>query len=197
MKSPKLYGFDFDGVIFDIGPVVAEEATKFLGREISVNDLNKHEMSECLNISEEQVRTIINSCWEDKWFQHDYFISGALDGLNLIKENDYPIIIITARPHPERVKEYLLQRIDIDPIMLKVFYTHSKDKGPMARDLNLTTFIDDHFAPLDSVYEYGVRPILFNAPWNQHEHIRKYHRVNDWEELSEMINLEFTNEEEE
>lgn len=181
-----MIGYDFDGVIFNLGPIIAEEASKILGRNIDVSEITKYGLSECLNITEDQVRYIINSCWEDKWFQNNYFISGALDGLELMGSLNIPISVISARPHPERIKKYLLTHLDMDPTMINVYYAQSCDKGALAKDLNMNMFVDDHFVSLDSMSKHGILPLLFDAPWNQ-EPTNYYYRIKSWEEIKEII----------
>lgn len=180
-------GFDFDGVIFDMGPIIAHELSKLLGRIITIQELTEHSIENCFNLTKEQTDYVVNCCYRDEYFWGDRFVPGARGGLKRMHSLNYPINIITARPHPERVRNYILSQIDIEPSLINVYYTRSKDKGQMAHDLGLTAFVDDHFVSLDSIAQYGIFPILFDNPWNQNPPAIYYHRIKSWGEIEEMI----------
>ena len=184
-----MLSFDMDGVIYDIAVPIAHIATEMLGRPVIREDIITYGLTECLKTDEATVCEMIRRCQEDHWLRSELIIPGAREFLNQMSNGmGYPVVVITARPDAKATKEYLCRELDIDPRRVKVKSAHSYEKGKVAYEMGVTHFVDDYFRSLTAVMQEGIRPILFDQPWNQVwpadcRTWRFVDRVKSWDEL--------------
>lgn len=189
-----MIAFDFDGVIFNMGPVIDQVAVEMYGRESTGGEIHCYDLENAYGLTTEEVQAMIPVVQEDRFLLAENFIYGAQRILSeLGNGGGWPIIIITARPRTEPVREFLLEHLKIDPRRLKVAFSHSKDKGVLAYQMGIDTFVDDYYVSLLSIMQWGIQPILFDQPWNRVLPSDRSHayscmeRVLDWRQLERRL----------
>lgn len=184
-------GLDFDGVIFDMQPVIIEQAMRMFGRETPDGAIPAYSLEEVYGLNWTEVRQLILECQQDRHLLPELVMPGAVESLNMMGKSG-PIIIITARPNTNPVKEWLRSLLDVDLRRISVIHSHSVDKGACAHSLGLDAFVDDHHVSLTSMMEHGVRPLLFDQPWNRsmpvgRRRLSAFQRVMGWPHLMEIV----------
>jgi uncharacterized HAD superfamily protein len=161
-----MLGLDLDGVIYEIAAPICHVASEMTGRQVVKDDITKYGLTECLGLTEVEVKDLIFKCQEDHWLRSELIIPGTRRFLNEFGQN-YPVVVITARPDAVATKEFLCQELTVEPEQILVFSARSREKGKLASKLGLTHFVDDHFVSLTAMMQVGIKPILFDQPWNQ------------------------------
>jgi len=160
-------GLDFDGVIFDMGPVIEHVALSCYGIETPDDGIPAYNLEELYNLTPKQAMELVLTCQENRFLESHRFVQGAIDALEKLASQGYPLIVITARPKVGPVAEYLQAHLDVDQRLIKVLFSRSKNKGECAYSLGLEVFVDDYWESLLSLAKYGVRPLLFDQTWNK------------------------------
>lgn len=189
----KTVGFDLDGVIFDMEPIIREQALEHFGKEAPDGVITCYSLEEVYGLTYKQVRELILICQEDRHLTPDRFIPGAQEALTRFAGKGNPVVVITARPIIEPVEKFLREHLDVDPRKISVHFSHSKDKGQCAYSMGIETFLDDYWESLLSLMNYGIEPLLFNQSWNRELPSERslafsnVKRIRDWEHFMEQL----------
>lgn len=100
----------------------------------------------------------------------------------LINEGN-EIVLITARSHalPNQNIEYLNK----NGIPYTKFYEGIHDKGILSKNEEISIFIDDSVNNCKRVEEFGIKTLLFDAPYNRD--CNDFQRVSTWQEVYDIV----------
>ena len=186
----KLFGFDFDGVIFPLDIVICEKLSDMFEKEIIKTDLISHRFKDCFDMSSEQIDETLDHILHPTILDNIEPMSGCIEFLNYLSiEKNQKIKIITARTNIKPIEDYMKKHLHRN-VIIQVF--HGKDKGPIAYTEKITHFVDDRFKHLREVASFGIMPIIFDQPWNKKVSsksnlIEIFNRIYKWEDLYSCV----------
>lgn len=186
---PGKIGFDFDGVIADIGETFIRLACTDHGYcSLELNNINSFQVEQCLDIPFEIVARIFEDILEDSINTGLKPIAGAIETLNRLSTQS-SVTIITARPEITPVRDWLdlyCGSETSEKITLVSSGDHD-DKERYIRQHNLSYFVDDRVHTCVQLAEAGLSPVVFGQPWNRGQH--DLASVESWQEISRMLGL--------
>lgn len=185
---PGLIGFDFDGVIADIGEAFIRLAcTRYGHCDLELEQINSFQVDQCVDIPIETIEKIFEEILEDSIATGLKPIDGAISSLKRLKAHG-PVTIITARPEIEPVEDWLRLYFgdQIDAIRL-ISSGHHDDKERYIREQNIVYFVDDRLHTCRMLADSGLRPMIFAQPWNRNHH--DLPSVNNWQEIIDLLDI--------
>lgn len=184
---PELIGFDFDGVIGDIGEAFIRLACEnYNFCSLKIDEITSFEVEKCTAIPETIVQKIFSELLEDSVATGLLPISGAIEGLTALAHQS-EITIITARSLANPVIDWLdkyLPPYVCSRIHLFAMSDHN-EKVRYIQNENLHYFVDDRAETCLQIAEAGLVPLLFRQPWN--ENWNGYAIVENWQNIMDMI----------
>ena len=184
--DPARLGFDFDGVVADTAEAFIRLACEEYGRcDIRLEDITSFEVEECLAMDPSAIQAIFMKILLDSVGTGLKPMPGAVEVLGELSEKA-PVTLVTARPHPEPVSEWLatvLPPSTLPRIHIIAMGAHD-DKPRHIRDRGLEWFIDDRAETCLQLPEHGITPIVFSQPWNKGKH--QLPTVSSWEEIRSL-----------
>ena len=184
---PDQIGFDFDGVIADIGETFIRLACREHGYcSLDVNNIKTFQVEECLDIPLEVVVRIFEDILQDSINTGLKPIAGAIETLTRLSSRG-SVTIITARPEIDPVRKWLDHYCGLETsekITLVTSGDHD-DKERYIRQHNLSYFVDDRAHTCVQLSEAGLTPVVFSQPWNQNGH--NLQSVENWTEVQDLI----------
>ena len=186
--APEQIGFDFDGVIADIGEAFIRLAcTKYGHCDLTLEQISSFQVEECLNMDRSTIEKIFEDILQDSIGTGLKPIDGAVDSLKQLSRRA-PVTIITARPEIGPVSDWLNLYCgsEADRITL-VSSGHHDDKERYIRDHDILYFIDDRLTTCLMLAESGLKPLVFSQPWNRRGH--DLPSVSNWQEILELIDF--------
>lgn len=192
---PDQIGFDFDGVIADIGETFIRLACKEHGYcSLELDHIKTFQVEECLDIPFEIVARIFEDILQDSINTGLKPIAGAIETLIHLSSRS-SVTIITARPEIDPVRKWLDLYCGLETsekITLVTSGDHD-DKERYIRQHNLSYFVDDRVHTCVQLSEAGLTPLVFSQPWNRGQH--DLVSVESWQEISCMLGLSEQNTE--
>jgi hypothetical protein len=187
--DPEKLGFDFDGVIADIGEAFIRLACNDYGYcSLRVEDLSSFQVEECLDIPGRIIDRIFDDILEDSLGIGLQPMPGAIETLRGLSRVA-AITVITARPSLEPVRAWFDHYCDAETnssIRLIATGDHD-DKERYIRQCGLHHFVDDRTITCLHLAEAGLAPLVFSQPWNQGRH--QLPSVEDWEQLGALLDI--------
>ena len=184
---PEKIGFDFDGVIADIGEAfirLACDDHNFCS--IRLEEITDFHVEKCTDVPEIVVQKIFSDILEDSLAAGLIPLPGALEVLQKISQSSM-ITIITARSAELPVARWLDHYLPRETCRkIKIFAMHDHDqKVRYIQQEKLDFFIDDRAETCAHVAKANLGPILFRQPWNSRWH--DFTTVSSWQEIAELI----------
>ncbi len=180
---PREIGFDFDGVIADIGEAFIRLACEEYDHcGIRLEQITRFHVEQCLDMSEEIVETIFLQILEDSLGTGLIPMPGAVPVLEDLNQQA-PVTIVTARPIEAPVIDWMQHYFPHEvhqQIRLVAMGDHD-DKVRHIKELGLTCFIDDRVETCLQLREAGIASYLFAQPWNQG--CTSLPRIDSWEHI--------------
>ena len=189
---PDRIGFDFDGVIADIGETFIRLACDNYGYcSLKVEEITSFQVEHCTDIPIAIVQSIFNQILEDSIGTGLKPIPGAIETLSMLAQYS-EVTVITARSEIDPVKEWFNHYCDKqERSRLKLIATGDHDnKEEYIKGYGLTHFIDDRTLTCIQLAEAGLNPIVFTQPWNHNQHDLPV--VKSWQEISQLIDFTST-----
>lgn len=184
---PEQIGFDFDGVIADIGEAFLRIACNEHNYcTLRLEDITSFQVETCTKIPGTIVQSIFTDILNDSLATGLQPIPGALDTLTMLAQRSN-ITIITARSLANPVLDWLdnyLPSSACTKITLIAMSDHDK-KVRFIKEQNLQFFVDDRAETCDQVAEAGLTPILYQQPWNRSWN--GHTTVGSWLEIEDFI----------
>lgn len=187
--APATIGFDFDGVIADIGEAFIRLACSDHGYcSLKLEDIKSFQVEHCLDIDGESIEQIFDDILNDSIQTGLRPIPGAIETLTRISAIS-EVTIITARPELQPVREWLKFYCppDTEQNITLIATGDHDDKERYIRQCNLSYFVDDRLRTCTQLAESGLSPLVYAQPWNINQH--DLPSVADWNEISGLINF--------
>ncbi len=184
-------------IAFDIDGVVADTMSSFIKvarKEFGINSIRKEQITsywleKCLNIPEDTVKAIIDRILENPFSTGLSPIEGAVETLEAIAEC-CPVYFVTARPLREPIVKWLhtvMRTIPPDRIIVEATGRHDL-KPQVLKELGKRYFVEDHLDTCKAIHSCGLKPIVFDQPWNQGT--VPFLRITDWEDIGNLLELD-------
>ncbi len=190
---PECVGFDFDGVIADIGEAFIRLACSDHGYcSVKIEDLKSFQVEHCLEIPADIIETIFNDILVDSLGIGLQPLPGAIETLARLAGCSN-VTVITARPDIRPVIDwfdYYCAPENRNKIRLIATGDHDNKEGYI-RTCNITHFIDDRTLTCLQLAEAGLNPIVFSQPWNHNQH--NLPSVSSWEEIHALFSFDGPN----
>ena len=186
---PDQIGFDFDGVIADIGETFIRLACTDHGYcALELDSIKTFQVEECLDIPYEIVVRIFEDILQDSIKTGLKPIDGAVETLDQLSRRS-SVTIITARPDIDPVRNWLdlYCGSEISDKITLITSGHHDDKERYIRQHNLSYFVDDRLNTCVQLSEAGLTPVVFSQPWNRGRH--GLVSVESWQEISDLLGL--------
>ncbi|PIE58778.1 MAG: hypothetical protein CSA33_01110 [Desulfobulbus propionicus] len=183
---PKKIGFDFDGVIADIGEAFIRLACEEYNHcGISMDQITQFDVERCLNMPPEIVETIFLQILRDSVGTGLMPMPGAVPILEEMS-CQAPVTIVTARPMGDPVRAWLRYHCSgrVHRQVRLVAMGDHDDKVRHIKNLGLTCFIDDRVETCMMLTEAGITSYLFAQPWNQS--CTALPRVESWADIRRL-----------
>ncbi len=184
-------------IAFDIDGVVADTMSSFIfiaKREFGINTIRKEQITsywleDCLDIPDDVIKAIINRILEDPFDTRLKPLPGAVETLKGISSKS-TLYFVTARPVKEPIEVWLQHHLSgVPKEKIKVEATGQHDIKPVVlKRLGRPYFLEDHLETCNALFHQGLKPIVFDQPWNQGK--TPFHRVKGWNELRAMLELD-------
>ncbi|CAN2039839.1 Haloacid dehalogenase [Candidatus Magnetomoraceae bacterium gMMP-15] len=188
MISPAKVAFDIDGVVADTMHLFLDIARReFHVNNIEYEDITSYDLRECLDMDMDIMWAIIDQII---YGSHKFPlkpIQGACDVLTRIGEKQ-KVLFVTARPSPDFIKAWLLDKLPLDPSFVEIVATGDFDtKSEVLLDRGISYFVEDRLETCFNLGKHGINPVVFRQPWNRKPH--PFTEVGSWEELNVLINF--------
>jgi uncharacterized HAD superfamily protein len=186
--TPGQIGFDFDGVIADIGEAFIRLAcTKYGHCDLTLEQISSFQVEQCLNMPRSTIEMIFEDILQDSIGTGLKPIDGAVDSLKQLSRHA-PVTIITARPEIGPVSDWLNHYYGSEATRIKLVSSGDHDdKERYIREHDILYFIDDRLTTCMMLAESGLKPLVFSQPWNRAGH--DLPSVSNWQEILELIDF--------
>lgn len=186
---PDKIGFDFDGVIADIGEAFVRLACEEHNYcSFSLDDITDFHVEKCINVPEKIVNQIFSDILNDSIATGLVPIAGSLDVLRNLAAHSQ-VTIITARSEEKPAADWLDHYLPADTcknIKLIAMCDHDL-KVRFIKQEDLTFFVDDRPQTCSQVAEAKLTPILYQQPWNCSWN--GFATVKNWKDIAEIIQI--------
>lgn len=182
-------GFDFDGVVADIGEAFIRIAcNQYNYCSFSLDDITSFSVEDCLPIPETIIEQIFADILADSLATGLKPFDDAVDVLSEMAENSR-VTIITARPLEAPVHEWLdtyFPHESKSKITLVAMGNHD-NKVRYAKDHKLNYFVDDRLETCRQMAAADITPLVFKQPWNKTTD--QLPTVSNWRQIRSLIDL--------
>ncbi len=188
---PDRIGFDFDGVIADIGEAFVRMACEqYDFCSFTLEDITSFQVDQCVPVPHNIIEKIFTDILDDSLATRLKPLPGAVEVITEISKV-CPATIITARPLENPVHDWLDAYFPPkvkNRITLVAMGDHD-DKVRYARHHDLFYFVDDRLETCRQMDVAGIYPFLFRQPWNKKSPLPS---VANWEEIHTLIDFSRT-----
>ena len=188
---PDRIGFDFDGVIADIGEALIRMACEQYGFcSFTLEDITSFQVEQCVPVPYNIIDKIFTDILDDSLATRLKPLPGAIEVITEISRV-CPATIITARPQENPVHAWLdaFFPSKVKKRITLVAMGDHDDKVRYARHHDLSYFIDDRLETCRQMNIAGIYPFLFSQPWNRKSSLPS---VANWEEIRTLIDFNGT-----
>ncbi len=184
--SPEQIGFDFDGVIADIGEAFLRLASDDHKYTIDLNEITSFRVETCTNIPEEIVHRIFMDILEDSLATGLKPIPGALEVIDELTKQSR-VRIITARTWDQPVIDWMDNHLSTEACRnIDIIAMHDHDqKVRYIKEHNLQFFVDDRAETCAQVAKANLHPLLYRQPWNSTW--SDFTTVDNWQQIAGHI----------
>lgn len=182
----------------DIDEVLCEFVRGYLsflkerGYDVEFDDIFSYNFEDVLGIPRQRVVELINEFNCTVEFDNIDLVSGAKEGVGILKKK-FDTHFITARPLHLRGKTEIFLKERFGMGSDKLFFSSDAHGGDMktkdehCKNLGIDLMIEDNGEYSMNYARNGIKVVLFDKPWNQgvcHENII---RVDDWGECVKVV----------
>lgn len=184
--APEEIGFDFDGVIADIGEAFLRMAHEHHDYSLSLEEITSFQVETCTKIPQSTVNTIFTDILNDSLATGLLPIPGALEVISNLSRHA-TVRIITARTLDRPVMDWFAHYLPADICRkIDVIAMHDHDqKVRFITDHNLRFFVDDRAETCAQVAQANLHPLLYRQPWNAGWNT--FTVVDGWNQIAERI----------
>lgn len=184
--APDQIGFDFDGVIADIGEAFQRLAGDEHDYLVNLEEITSFQVETCTHIPEHVVAKIFDDILKDSLTTRLLPISGSLEVISKLSNNSR-VRIITARSHDQPVIDWLDNYLPAEvcrKIDLIAMHDHDQ-KVRYIKEHDLTFFVDDRAETCAQVAQANLHPLLYRQPWNGGWN--DFTVVDNWQQIAGFI----------
>jgi uncharacterized protein len=184
--DPRTLAFDVDGVVADTMRLFIDIARKDFGVEIGYEQMTCYNLSRCLDVSEAVIEGVIRRLLDGTRDDGLHPLDGVSDVLNRLADCCDPVRFVTARPSPDHIRNWILDRLPLAENQVDLVATGSFEaKTDVLLEKGIRWFVEDRLETCFLLEPAGITPILFRQPWNREPH--PFLEVGSWDELAEVI----------
>ncbi len=184
---PDQLAFDIDGVVADTMEVFVQLARNHDGlQHLTKEDLVRYDLHRCVPADSTVVDDLICRTLEDENTMRVPPMPGAPEVLSELAEHG-PLRFVTARIWPESIVAWLHQTLSgVDRESIQVIATGDPAaKASVLRRMGVVHFLEDRLETCEMLAEHGIRPLLFDQPWNRVE--SRFPRICNWYQFRRWI----------
>jgi uncharacterized protein len=188
---------DIDDVLISFNEGFLEFVNEKLGTSYQLSDITTYKYQDVIDISENDVRTLLDEYTSSKNHIETKPVLGARSGLTCLQHKE--IILISARPEWKRaiteqwIDLHLPELLNTSTMVLTsqhrpVDGMSRREKGEIAKELAIDIFVEDSLDNALNISEHGIPVLLFDRPWNQAVELpANVTRVYTWEEIVAIV----------
>lgn len=181
-KKDFFIGFDMDGVIIDHTASKLKLAKKF---GLKLKPEETHSKIIRTLIKEPMLREIQYTLYHDPdFYKFSPLMSGAKEGLRLIKKEKLPFVLISRRKDPKiAIKTLKFHGLWPKTFNYKntFFVKEPEDKNIKAKELGVTHYIDDETSVLEKLVDVKNKFLFDN--FGAFKSSKNYKKVSSWSEF--------------
>jgi hypothetical protein len=186
--DPRTIGFDVDGVVANTMHLFIDIAREDFGVEIGYEEMTCYNLGQCLDVGEDVIEGVIHRLLDGTRDHALHPMDGVGEVLARLADCCNPVRFITARPSPEYIQEWILDRLPLAGHQVDLVATGSFEaKTDVLLEKGIRWFVEDRLETCFMLEPAGIQPILFRQPWNREPH--PFPEVGSWRELAEMIDF--------
>ncbi len=185
---PEELGFDFDGVIADIGEAFLRLACEEYNYcSFTLGDINSFQVEECIDMPPFLIEKVFDDILRDSLATKLQPMPGVvkvMENLALVA----PVTIITARNRAQPVYDWIdhfFPQKTRDKIRLVAMGDHD-DKVRYLHKMGILHFVDDRLETCRQIADAKLTPHLYSHPWNHHND-NSFNTVRNWDDIQSMV----------
>ena len=182
---PSNLAFDVDGVVADTMAVFVDLARERYGLDYLTKDhLRLYDLHQCIDVDRKIIDDLICLTLDD---EHTLQIPPMEDAAEVLTElaRHGPLRFVTARIWPESIIEWLRGTLpEVEPDQIQVTATGAPEaKLEILHGLGVRYFVEDRLETCRLLAREGIKPLLFDQPWNRTPLAEEFVRVENWSQL--------------
>lgn len=187
MIDPAALAFDIDGVIADTMHLFLDILRDhYEVHTVRYEDITCYRLDQCLDLEETILEGAVARILDGRYRAELKPYPGAGLVLTRIAETTGRILMVTARPDPGPVTDWMNRLLDGQHHRTQIVATGSFEaKIDVLLDNDVRWFVEDRLETCHLVKLAGIEPVVFRQPWNQEPH--GYFQVASWQELEQRI----------
>lgn len=186
--DPRAIGFDVDGVVADTMRLFIDIARDDFGVEIAYEDMTCYDLGRCLDVEDDLIEGVIHRLLDGTRDDGLHPLGGVANVMRRLADCCNPVRFVTARPSPEYILEWILERLPLADHQVDLVATGSFEaKTDVLLEKGVRWFVEDRLETCFLLEPAGIQPILFRQPWNREPH--PFPEVESWDELAEMMDF--------
>ena len=185
--DPQSLAFDFDGVLADTMTLFLDIGRQEFGIDwIRYEDITSYLLEDCIDLDRDIIHAILTRIMDGNYAATLKPMAGAPEVLARLGRRYSPIVLVTARPHPGPIGQWIQDVLPMGAAVVEVVATGSFDaKADVLADKSISFFVEDRLETCFPLQAAGVTPVLFKQPWNRQAH--PFEEVGSWKELESLI----------
>jgi 5'(3')-deoxyribonucleotidase len=187
--DPARLAFDIDGVIADTMHLFIDILREHYNVEsVRYEDITEYRLDRCLDLDETVIEGAVQMLLDGGYRPTLKAIPGAGSVLRKIGEITGHILMVTARPDPELIDQWMGDLLDGQHANSTIIATGSHEaKTDILLERGIQWFVEDRLATCELLKAAGIEPVLFKQPWNRRSN--EFLQVESWEELERKISF--------
>jgi len=182
--------FDIDGVVADTMSVFIRLAHERFGlTRLTRDHISCYDLRQCLGMEPEVLRELICLTLDDEHTLQAPPMPGAPEVLTRLAAWG-PLRFVTARIWPESITQWLHDTLPEVPAgYIQVIATGAPEaKLAILAEMGIQYFVEDRIETCRHLAQNGLRPLLFDQPWNRAQGSDgEFPRIRSWEQLRQWV----------
>lgn len=182
---PSNLAFDVDGVVADTMAVFVDLARERYGLDyLTKEHLRLYDLHKCIDVDRRIIDDLICLTLDDEHTLQIPPMDGAAEVLTELARHG-PLRFVTARIWPESIIEWLRGTLpEVEPDQIQVTATGAPEaKLEILHGLGVRYFVEDRLETCRLLARDGIKPLLFDQPWNRTPSAEEFVRVENWSQL--------------
>jgi uncharacterized protein len=186
---PAAVAFDIDGVIADTMTLFLDIAREEYAIEgIQLADITSYDLEKCLDIDVGILTEISHKIVDGAYRVALKTMPDAARILSRLADCHSPVLLVTARPYPGPIIDWISENIGLTGRRVEVVTTGSfESKAAVLLDRHISYFVEDRLETCFHIEKVGVTPVVFQQPWNRQPH--RFIEVDSWSTLGALIDI--------